>query len=83
MDYNLQLYNIILQNIACVQLGLPEVISNDTILFAKNLIRSLRFAGITPSQRAIICGKLNTILNKKLQQSYTQGLFANYFNLNP
>lgn len=81
MNYNQIIYQLRLEQVRCIQLGLPFNINDDTIIYLSNLIHSYNFFGITDSQRIIIRNELNSIIqDTSYYTSFTQGLFNGYYN---
>jgi len=81
MNYNQIIYQLRLEQVRCIQLGLPFNINDDTIIYLSNLIHSYNFVGITDSQRIIINNEINSIIqDTSYYTSFTQGIFNGYYN---
>ena len=81
MNYNQLVYQLRLDQIRCIELGLPVEISDDTIIYLSNLIHSYNFVGITGRQKIIIRNEINGIVqDTSYYTSFTQGLFDGYYN---
>jgi hypothetical protein len=75
MDYNKIIYQLRLEQIQCIELGLPLSISDDDIIYMSNLIHSYNFVGRTDSQKIIIRNELNRLSQgTSYYTSFTQGL---------
>jgi hypothetical protein len=82
MDYNKIIYQLRLEQVQCIELGLPLSISDDDIIYMSNLIHSYNFVGRTDSQKIIIRNELNRLSQgTSYYSSFTQDLFDGYFNL--
>jgi hypothetical protein len=82
MDYNKIIYQLRLEQIQCIELGLPPSVSDDDIIYMSNLIHSYNFVGRTDIQKIIIRNELNRLSQgTSYYNSFTQDLFEGYFNL--
>lgn len=83
MDFNAKIYALILQRIEFIGQGLTPLVSEDDIIYARNLLNAYNFVGITDRDRIVIGNELKRITNNIVPYtSYTQGLFDGFFNTN-
>ncbi len=79
-DYSLLLYQLRLQQIAEMSLGLPVSVTDDNIIEINNLIQAYSFVGLSTFDQITIRNRLNLLLQQVTPNESYFEQFSQVFN---